>query len=135
MTFDAEQKATLQNGAPVINCHIQNGANLAPEAVQQSLDNAKRFFKTLFPERRYQAFLCYSWLLYPPMTKQLSIQSNIKRFAERFSIIGFCDDAAQAKENLFEGEQRPTAENMTTLQKLAIDHIELFGFACGIIRI
>ena len=135
MTFDAEQKAALPNGAPVINCHIQKGANLVPDAVQQSLDHAKMFFQTYFPNRRFRAFLCYSWLLYPPMIRQLPAQSNIRRFAERFSIIGNCNDAAQAKENLFDGGQRPAAESMTSLQKLALDHIEQFGYSCGIIKI
>ncbi|MBR5962392.1 MAG: hypothetical protein IKZ98_15515 [Clostridia bacterium] len=96
-------------------------------------DRPKRFFKTHFSEKQFLAFLCYSWLLYPPMTKQLSMQSNIRLFSKRFSIIGSCDDSTQAKEYLFGGRQRPEADKMTSLQKMAVTHIERFGFACGII--
>lgn len=135
MTFDTEQKAKLPSGTPVINCHIQKGADLTPCIVQQSMDSAKSFFQTHFCEKQFLAFLCYSWLLYPPMTKQLSMQSNIRLFAKRFSIIGYCDDSTQAKEYLFEGRQRPEADKMTSLQKMAVNHIERFGFACGIISL
>ena len=135
MTFDPAQKALLAAGAPVINCHIQQGVNLSPAEVQRSLDHAKLFFKTCFPEIHFQAFLCYSWLLYPPMIHQLPSQSNIRRFAERFLIIGSCNDMSQAKEYLFGVSPKPTAEKMTSLQKMAANHIERFGFACGMIKI
>lgn len=136
MVFTKEQKETLPTGTPVINCHIQQGADLSPEAVKASFKCAKNFFSNHFPEAQYKAFLCYSWLLYPPMVKSLAEKSKIKQFAANFSIIGACDDSEQAIEYLF--GQRPKKEipaNATTLQKLALDHIERFGFACGIIEI
>ncbi|MCH5286666.1 MAG: DUF5596 domain-containing protein [Christensenellaceae bacterium] len=135
MAFAKEQKEALPAGAPVINCHIQQDADLSPEAVEASFQSAKRFFSTHF-STRYKAFLCYSWLLYPPMVKNLSLKSNIKQFAAKFSIIGACDDSEQAIEYLFRnGTKRRLPANATTLQKLAIEHKELLGFACGIIII
>lgn len=76
MTFTKEQKEKLPAGAPVINCHIQQGADLSPEAVEKSFQSARRFFSTYFP-MKYKAFLCYSWLLYPPMVKCLSHKSKM----------------------------------------------------------
>ena len=135
MAFAKEQKEALPAGAPVINCHIQQNADLSPEAVEASFQSAKRFFSTHF-STRYRAFLCYSWLLYPPMVKNLSLKSNIKQFAAKFSIIGACDDSEQAIEYLFRnGTKRRLPANATTLQKLAFEHKELLGFACGIIII
>lgn len=136
MTFTKEQKEVLPTGTPVINCHIQQGANLNPEAVKTSFQSSKCFFSTHFPAVQYKAFLCCSWLLYPPMVKHLSEKSNIKRFAANFSIIGACDDSEQAIEYLFGQEtKKELPANATILQKLAVDHIEMFGFACGIIEI
>lgn len=136
ITFAKEQKEALPTGTPVINCHIQQGADLSPEAVEASFQNSKRFFSTHFPSVRYKAFLCYSWLLYPPMVKHLFEKSNIKQFAANFSIIGACDDSEQATEYLFgQGTKKELPANATTLQKLAFDHIEMLGFACGIIVI
>ena len=135
ITFAKQQKEALPAGAPVINCHIQQDANLSPEAVEASFHSAKQFFSTHF-STQYKAFLCYSWLLYPPMVKHLPLTSNIKQFAANFAIIGACDDSEQAIEYLFRhGTKRRLPANATMLQKLAFEHIELFGFACGIIVI
>ncbi|MDE6748906.1 MAG: hypothetical protein K2K21_07585 [Lachnospiraceae bacterium] len=94
--FTKEQKETLPTGTPVINCHIQQDADLRPEVVEASFQSAKRFFLTHFPAVQYKAFLCYSWLLYPSMVKHLVEKSKIKQFAANFSIIGACDDSEQA---------------------------------------
>lgn len=136
MTFTKEQKEVLPTGTPVINCHIQQDANLNPEAVEASFQSSKCFFSTHFPAVQYKAFLCYSWLLYPPMVKHLLGKSNIKQFAANFSIIGVCDDSEQAIEYLFgQKTKKVLPANATTLQRLAFDHPEELGFACGIIEI
>ena len=136
MVFAEEEKVALPKGTPVLNCHIQHGADLSPQSVAESFQNAKSFFITCFPAVQYRAFLCYSWLLYPPMLKQLPEESNIKQFSTNFSIIGFCNDPEQATEALFGSETSRSNRlpiNATSLQKLAFEHLELFGFACGII--
>ncbi len=136
MTFTREQKETLPGGTPVINCHIQQGADLSPRSVGAAFQDARRFFSKYFPTVRYKAFLCYSWLLYPPMLEHLSEKSNIKRFAGNFSVIGSCSDPKQAIGYLFgHGRGKSLPANATSLQKLAFEHIELFGFACGIFAI
>lgn len=136
MTFTKEQKEALPHGSPVLNCHIQQGADLSPKSVKASFEHAKLFFSQHFPAISYQAFLCYSWLLYPPMLTRLWDDSNIKQFASHFSIIGFCQDPEQATENLFgHGAKQEPPHHATFLQTLAAEHIELFGFACGIISI
>lgn len=134
MTFSKSQKRSLPNGAPVINCHIQRSADLSPDRVTASMHDAKDFFLRLFPEKQFQAFLCYSWLLYPQMAKKLPSASKIRHFYLLFEIIGECNDAEQAIENLFaDGKRRETAR-MSSLQKMAIEHLDWFGFACGIIK-
>ena len=136
MSFTEEQKKTLPAGSPVLNCHIQRGADLSPESVDSSFRMAKDFFTEHFPKERYQAFLCYSWLLYPPMLKRLPDDSNIKRFAGRFSILGECSDPEQAREFLFrDGKRKEISGKATSLQKLALEHPKELGFACGIITI
>lgn len=133
MVFTQEQKRILPNGSPVINCHIQKGANISADLVSKSIDQAKVFFKDCVPSIEYKAFLCYSWLLYPPMLQMLPESSNIKQFAKHFSIIGVCNDSEQAKGNLFDcGKHSPPCKP-TTLQRLAKEHKELLGYGCGII--
>lgn len=135
MNFSERQKALLPTGSPVVNCHIQCGADLSNDAFQESLASAATFFKKQFPKVQYRAFLCYSWLLYPPMLNLLDRNSNIRRFAERFEIIGYCSDPEQAVENLFPNKTVSLQPNATKLQKAACADIKQFGFGCGIIRI
>ena len=44
MSFTEEQKKSLPEGTPVLNCHIQQGADLSPESVDFSFRMAKEFF-------------------------------------------------------------------------------------------
>lgn len=134
MTFEKEQKEILPIGTPVLNCHIQQGADINCQLVDESLENAKFFFLKYFPAIKYKAFLCYSWLLYPPMLKHLPEESNILQFAKRFKIIGSCNDSEQAIENLFDNANHIPIKT-TFLQKMATEHKERFGYACGIINI
>ena len=135
MVFTQEQKLVLPNGSPVINCHIQKGANISATLVNKSIDQAKVFFKDCFPSIEYKAFLCYSWLLYPPMLNMLSDNSNIKQFAKCFSIIGECNDSEQAKENLFDyGKHNPPCKP-TTLQRMAKEDKAILGYGCGVIML
>lgn len=131
MIFSQEQKALLPPGAPVLNCHIQHNADLQKEAVDESFRAAEAFFRDKFSSVSYRAFLCYSWMLYPPMTRRLPEDSKIRQFAERFRIIGDCPDRDQAMETLFPGKSKSPGK--TSLQNMALHHPESFGYACGII--
>lgn len=130
MTFPQIQRNILPEGAPVINCHIQRGTDLRAKAVGYSLKEAEYFFAEYFPDVRFRGFLCYSWLLYPPMTDMLPEESNIRQFAGRFSVIGTCADAEQAMGNLFE-DGKILYQEATSLQKMAMENPELLGYACG----
>ena len=135
MTFSGAQKLALPGGAPVINCHIPAGADLSAAAVGASLRRARAFFAENFPAVRYRAFLCYSWLLYPPMLERLPEDSRIRCFAAHFEILGTCGDGTQALENLFPDKKRPDPAQYSALQALAAEHPELLGYACGVIRL
>ncbi len=134
MSFSDEQKSILPPGTPVINCHIQHGTNLSNNSVNSSFAEAEKFFSEFFPKTHYRAFLCYSWLLYPPMLEHLGEQSHIKQFANRFSVLGSCNDYEMAFKHLFPDDKKDGILHPTFLQNLALQHPELFGFACGIIK-
>ena len=135
MEFSKEQKEKLPSGAHVINCHIQCGANLSTEEIKASFADAKALFKKIYPETKFKAFLCYSWLLYPDMLKLLPEDSKIKAFSKNFEIVSKVSDDEQAFENLFGKtcKRPPKLKNPTSLQKIAAENPKAFGFACGII--
>lgn len=134
MTFSPEQKRRLPSGAHVINCHIQVGADLSTEAVKTSFVDAQALFEKIYPDTKFKAFVCYSWLLYPDMLKMLPPESKIKSFAENFEIIGEAQDNEQAFENLFGKAYKkpPKFGHATSLQALAAKNPKAFGFACGV---
>ena len=73
-------------GGTAISLHIPESGPLTPEAVTASLDEARAFFPRHFPDERYTAFSCGSWLLDPQLQEYLPGDSNIVRFQRRFEL-------------------------------------------------
>lgn len=126
-------KSILPEGTPVLSCHIQEGEDLSEEAVESSFQRAEVFFKKYFPEIELKAYVCYTWLLYPKMVNRLKENSKIRKFAERFEVISSYDSRTLAMKMLFPPEKKEGKNNLTSLQKMAIEHEEWFGFSCGVI--
>lgn len=133
MQFSPAQKEKLPKGSPVLNLHIQRGADLSPEVVESSLHRAKAFFAEHFPDKPFRAIVCYTWLLYPPMLEKLPERSKIKQFAANFDIIAQCQDPEQAKERVFAVGKREAKCKPSFLQKLFTEEPERMGQGCGLI--
>ncbi|MEU6251671.1 acyltransferase domain-containing protein [Streptomyces sp. NPDC047043] len=74
-------------GTPCLNLHIPDFLGpLSPRACERSLALATEFFARYFPEEKYRAALCHSWLLDPQLKQYLPADSNIVRFQERFRV-------------------------------------------------
>ncbi len=126
-------KEIIPEGTPILNCHIQEGEDISKEAVGKSFEYADEFFKKYFPETAFKAYVCYTWLLYPQMVAHLDKNSKIKKFAERFEVISSCKDSGLAMKMLFPAGIEKAKEPRTSLQQMAIEHREWFGFSCGVI--
>lgn len=135
MTFPQEWKVELPEDTPVINVHIQQSADLTPKAVSESFQMAGEFFSKHFPEHKYQAFICYSWLLYPGLKKLLPDDSNILQFADRFTLIGAVQDNEDAIQRIYGHHYRAKRDYKrdTSLQRKAVNKLNLLGEGCGII--
>ena len=73
------------DGEKALNCHIPSGSPLEHEAVLASLRKAYEFF----PQVRRDGVLtvvCGSWILYPPHRELFSEGSNLRRFADLFTV-------------------------------------------------
>lgn len=136
MRYAPEQKERLPAGSPVINVHIPHGADLSPQAVEESFSYAAAFFARHF-DYHARAFLCCSWLLYPGMRPLLPPHSNIAQFAARWTIIGEAKDASEAISRIYGGRRGKTADypQRTSLQRAALHHFSCLGEAYGIIEI
>ncbi|MGW0284828.1 acyltransferase domain-containing protein [Streptomyces sp. NPDC003236] len=70
---------------PCLNLHIPGFTGpLSPAACDRSLALARDFFARHYPEEKYPAAVCHSWLLDPQLKRYLPARSNIVRFQERF---------------------------------------------------
>lgn len=133
-SFSEAQKKRLPAGSPVLNVHIQKGADLDLDKVVRSFELAKSFFEKHMPETKFEAFVCYSWLLHPGLGQLLEKESRIVRFAEQFELIGQVCDREQALERIF-GKRyraRKDAPQETRLQKAALRDLSKLGYACGV---
>jgi len=80
-----EWKELLRKDDPVVNLHIPAKGKFTPEIVDESLRDIKDFLKTYFPDYKYKAFACCSWFFDPQNETLLPPESNILRFAKRFT--------------------------------------------------
>jgi hypothetical protein len=77
----------LTSGALCLNLHIPDCLGpLSPAACERSLALAADFFARHYPEEKFRAALCHSWLLDPQLKEYLPADSNIVRFQNRFHV-------------------------------------------------
>lgn len=136
MRFTDEQKRRLPSGTPVLNTHIQNGADLRPEALRATFAQARDFFRHYFSSQDFKAFITYTWLLYPGLNKILPAESKILQFAEMWDVVSVVDDKTQALERIFGGRCRRKADypQESSLQRLALKRMDALGYALGVIE-
>ena len=77
----------LEKGDPIIEVHIPREPNLLREDCLASLSQACEFFATYFPDHKWKAFTCHSWLLDSELKGLLSETSNILQFQELFDVV------------------------------------------------
>lgn len=78
------EKFGKKNGEIYIGIHIPPSDPLLPEACKASIDMARAFFATYFPEVSYTYFATNTWLLDDTLKEILPEGSNILRFGELF---------------------------------------------------
>lgn len=104
-----------------MNCHIPEDAELTDEKIKASLYMAEEFLLRL--QSAYGRFICYGWLLYPPILEALGNDFGLRCLSSFFKIVSSCIDDSQAGEDIRKG---------SILQGILDEHSELFGYAFGV---
>lgn len=121
--------------------HIPSDADLSPEAVESSLQEAAVFFGTYYPAFEYDRYTCDSWLLSPVLRQLLPEGSNIVSFQERFRIEAVDQEEREYIEWLFQVPADTAYDRLperTTLQRRAKELLlagGTVGSAFGIMEI
>ncbi|RLK63330.1 hypothetical protein D3H64_04945 [Atopobacter sp. AH10] len=131
--FTKEQREFIGEGRPVLATHIMQEEDISLPSAKASFDQAKRFFPHYFPDFPAKEFYCFSWLLYPGLTKALGKNSRIIAFQSLFQIFAQTAWPDMALKRLF--EESPISMRDSSLQRLAKEDREILGAAIGIRRI
>jgi hypothetical protein len=112
-----------------IDLHIPESGPFTAAAIDQSLDEARAFFPRHFPDERYTAFSCGSWLLDPQLAEYLPAGSNIIGFQRRFELEPYeepegVDADVEVKRFVFRTLSTPVDElpRDTVLRRAVVDH-------------
>lgn len=65
--------------------HIPEGGPMRPDDITASLERAQQVMPTLYPQAAGSPFHCASWLLDPTIVEIFGPDSNVGRFAARFT--------------------------------------------------
>ena len=125
-------KKVLETGDPVISVHIPPTGKLTKELIDDTIRETKEFAAAYFPDFRYKAFMCHSWLMSPQLDTLLGAETNIVQFSRRFRRVTGKSRAEDVFSFVFlkpdmNFELRELPEN-TTLER-ALKHFYLDGNA------
>ncbi len=81
-----EWKVVLKRGDSVISVHIPKNGALTTEACEASYQRAREVFKTCYPDFKFKAFHCHTWLFDPQLKEFLRPTSNILNFQQKYTI-------------------------------------------------
>ncbi|MBE6633237.1 MAG: hypothetical protein E7620_02715 [Ruminococcaceae bacterium] len=84
--FPYEGVDGVEKGQVVYNCHIPSSGSLPPESVDDAFRRAKEFYAHELNGKPMPVY-CSSWMLYPPHVELFPEGSNLRRFAERFTLV------------------------------------------------
>ena len=97
---------TLEPNPWSLGVHIPETGPLTPEAVDESLDLARTIAVAAYGEYPIERFTCYSWLLDRGLNARLNPESNMAKFAARFTPFG--DAEPGDRDALYFGFHRET---------------------------
>jgi hypothetical protein len=75
-----EWQLALGPGDPVLDMHIPAEGALSLDAIREALAQAEPFFDRYYPEHRFVAYTCSSWLFSPQLEAMVGSDSNIVRW-------------------------------------------------------
>ena len=80
----SEWSIKLKGGDPIVGLHIPPDEPFGNDIVEDAISGAKKLLATCYPEYKYKAFFCASWLCDPELINILGENANISKFCGRF---------------------------------------------------
>lgn len=80
----SEWAVKLKGGEPLVGLHIPADEPFGDDIVEETLKRSKELLANCYPEYKYKAFFCGSWLCDPALIDILGNDANISKFCKRF---------------------------------------------------
>jgi hypothetical protein len=115
----------LAPGDPVIEIHVPDKDPLTIPALRDAMERAVAFFERYYPEHRFKAIVCDSWLFSPQLEAMLGEDSNILRWQRE----GYLMPGYSGQESFLQftfgarSIDLDTAPRDTRLRRAIIDHL------------
>lgn len=77
----------VKKGDNILDIHIPRDGKLSAEKMIEEINQANEFFAKYFPEKPYEYFTCFSWLLGSNLKKFLPEEANIIKFQNLFEVV------------------------------------------------
>ena len=122
-------RLALSPGDPVLNIHMPAGSPMDFDQCGESLRQALDFFPRHFPDRRFEAFACSSWLLDPQLDGPMPPTSNIVRFQRQVYLLPSPSGGGSTLERVFGSADvdLATAPRDTALRRAVLGIVERGG--------
>ncbi len=89
-------RESTPSGEYELEVHIPQGEPLKPEACLDSFERAKEFMAKIYPEKKFDYFVCSSWLLSPHLANFLPEDGNTVRFMRMWTIHSLAETQSNA---------------------------------------
>lgn len=129
-----EWQLALGPGDPVLDIHVPSEGALTIEALRDALAQAEPFFDHYYPDQRFVAYICDSWLFSSQLEAMLGPESNIVRWQREGYLLPGEGGQEYFLEFTFGAREidRATAPRDTHLRRAIIAHLEQGGsLRCG----
>ncbi len=123
-------KCIIKTGDMTLGIHLPGNDKLADEAVQASFDCWEKFHKKYFPDRKFKAFICSSWLLDTGLAQFVSETSNILKFQKRFTIPLRTENYFAIFDSIFNVPTRGSYDELVPtnrFQTVVLEHVKSGG--------
>lgn len=113
----------LTPGTDVLEVHIPRGGKLPVSECLESFRLAREFFREYFPEKRFAAFTCRSWMLDPNLQSIVPSESNLAQFQRLWRLVSMPGNEISAFVFVF-GDRSvdlATAPRDTSLRRAILD--------------
>ena len=101
----------IRRGDNIIGVHIPSDGPLDYEYSEKSYKRAWEIFNKAFPEKKFKAFNCFSWLLEKRLRGIMGRDTNITRFADRYATYPIKNNGTAVYSFLF-NQSKPCAPEL-----------------------